>query len=338
MWYRVAIDLSNLKSFSPVETSTVSTGSGAQAIPEKIVSSLEANQERLDEIYHFGGYDPESDKFTNVANTILQVSHSLVPLLSSIIKLIEKETPVKFFIKKQFSLMGLITDIYHILDVCKQLENIEDPQLRVRKFSEYFRASGGLHGVFTGILAVFNTLTKFLNIILHLNVHSPIDFSVVFMGVSIAEYLFEESREDEHKSGVNLLKTKVVNPHTTFLIKKNPNNKIVVDYVKKYIKEHPELSHEEVKAHALEMFLRDEKKSKFRNMPNTKFSYIDIVHIVDNLYDDPHDHIPALRDRRISKEYVDNFMEFLGNASSIQMKISRATFNMGKLLAMLPHV
>ena len=73
-------------------------------------------------------------------------------------------------------------------------------------------------------------------------------------------------------------------------------------------------------------------------MPNTKFSYIDIVHIVDNLYDDPHDHIPALRDRRISKEYVDNFMEFLGNASSIQMKISRATFNMGKLLAMLPHV
>ena len=63
---------------------------------------------------------------------------------------------------------------------------------------------------------------------------------------------------------------------------------------------------------ALGRFLRDEKKSKFRNMPNSTNSYIDIVHIVDNLYQDPHDNIPALKGKRISKEYYDNFMEFLG--------------------------
>ena len=33
-----------------------------------------------------------------------------------------------------------------------------------------------------------------------------------------------------------------------------------------------------------------------------------------------------------------NFMEFLGNAPAIQIKIARASFNMGKLLAMLPHI
>ena len=89
---------------------------------------------------------------------------------------------------------------------------------------------------------------------------------------------------------------------------------------------------------ALGRFLRDEKKSKFRNMPNSTYSYIDIVHIVDNLYQDPHDYIPALKGKRISKEYYDNFMEFLGNAPAIQIKIARASFNMGKLLAMLPHI
>lgn len=336
MWYRHAINLSNLSGFNSTESSVVPVNN--LAIPEKIKSGINVGKEKVDEIYHFGGVDPNSESFQNFANGILEICHQLVPLLSSFIKIIESKSPLQVLISKFFSLTGLATDAYDILNICKQLEDIEDPKLRVDRFEEHFRASGGLHGVLTGMLAAFNVINKFLTFVMHINVNSPVDFSTVFMGVSLAEYFLEESRDDEHKSGVNLLKTKIVNPHTTFLIKKNPNNKIVVDYVKKYIKEHPELSHEEVKAHALEMFLRDEKKSKFRNMPNSTYSYIDIVHIVDNLYDDPHDHIPALRDRRISKEYVDNFMEFLGNASSIQMKISRATFNMGKLLAMLPHV
>ena len=338
MWYRIAINLSNLPGFNSTETDVELKDGGIRDVPEKLVSGLEANHEKLDEIYNFGGYDTESEKFINIANTIMQVSQSLVPLLSSIIKLLDKDTPLKFLIKKQFSLMALMNDMRHVVDACEKLEAIQDPQLRIKKFTEYFRASGGLHGVFTSILAAFNTMTKFLNIAMHLSVKSPVDLSTASSLVSVVEYLFEESREDEHKSGVNLLKTKVVNPHIEFLVKKNPNNKIIVNYVKKYIEDNPDKTHEEVRNEALGRFLRNEKKSKFRNMPNSKYSYIDIVHIVDNLYQDPHDYIPALKDKRISKEYYDNFMEFLGNASSIQMKITRASFNMGKLLSMLPHI
>ena len=59
---------------------------------------------------------------------------------------------------------------------------------------------------------------------------------------------------------------------------------------------------------------------------------------MDNLYTDPHDLIPALKGKRISKEYYDNLMDFLNNATMIQMKINRAAFNLSKLLLMLPHV
>lgn len=338
MWYRIAINLSNLSGFNSTETDVESRDGRIKIVPEKLLSGLEDSKEKLDELYHFGGLDPDSEKFKNLSNSILKVSHELVPVLTNVVKIIEQQKPLQFLIKKQFSLMGIITDIYHLLDICKQIEDIEDSSLRVKKFTEYFKASGGMHGVATHLFAVFNSISKMLNFLMHMDVRSPIDFSSLFMGVSVAEYFLEESREDEHKSGVNLLKTKVVNPHIEFLIKKNPKNKIVVNYVEKYIKDHPDASHEEVKENALKFFLRDEKKSKFKSLPGGKFSYIDIVNIVDNLYTDPHDLIPALKGKRISKEYYDNLMDFLNNATMIQMKINRAAFNLSKLLLMLPHV
>lgn len=337
MWYRVAINLSNLQGFSPVETSVVSRNNNVGSIPDKLVSNLNNAEEKVDNIYYFGGMDPESEKFQNFANDILEVSHQLVPVISAFIKIVDRQTPIQTLINKQFGLTGLLADSYQILEVCRQLEHIEDPELRVRKFTEYFRASGGMHGVLTGLLAAFNIISKFLYFIAHLDVHSPIDFSSVFMGVSIAEYFYEETKDDKDKSGVDLLKSKIVNPHIEFLINKNPRNKIVVNYVTRLIKDRPELRHDEVRDNALEYFLRD-KKSRFRDLPGSKFYYLDIVHIVDNLYEDPHDQIPILRGRRINKEYADKVMDFMGSAPAIQMKINRAVFNLNKLILMLPHV
>ena len=56
--------------------------------------------------------------------------------------------------------------------------------------------------------------------------------------------------------------------------KKNPNNKIIVNYVKKYIEDNPDKTHEEVRGEALGRFLRDKKKSKFRNGKITKKHFI----------------------------------------------------------------
>lgn len=338
MWYRIAINLSNLSGFNSTETDVELKDGGIKDVPEKLLSGLEGSRDKLDELYHFGGLDPESEKFKNISNSILQVSSQLVPVLSSVVKIIEQQKPLQFLIKKQFSLSGIVVGIYDLLEVCKQLKDIEDPSVRVKRYAEYFKASGGLHGVATNLFAVFNSISKILNLVLHLNVHSPVDLSTVFMAFSIGEYVMEESREDEHKSGVNLIKTKVVNPHIDFLIKKNPKNKIVVNYVEKYIKDHPDASHEEVRENALKLFLRDEKKSKFKNISGTVYSYSDILQIVDNLYTDPHDLIPVLKGKRISKEYYDSFMDFLNNASMIQMKINRAAFNLSKLMLILPHL
>jgi hypothetical protein len=336
MWYRHAINLSNLSGFNSTESSVVPVNN--LAIPEKIKSGINVGKEKVDEIYHFGGVDPNSESFQNFANGILEICHQLVPLLSSFIKIIESKSPLQVLISKFFSLTGLATDAYDILNICKQLEDIEDPKLRVDRFEEHFRASGGLHGVLTGMLAAFNVINKFLTFVMHINVNSPVDFSTVFMGVSLAEYFLEESRDDEHKSGVNLLKSTVVNPHIDFLIKKNPKNRIVVNYVQKLIKDRPELRHDEVRDDTLKFFLRNERKSRFKNIRGSKFYYRDIVHIVDNLYEDPHDRMPLLKNKRLNKEYFDKLMEFMGNASSIQMKVQRASFNISKLMLMLPHV
>jgi hypothetical protein len=161
MWYRVAINLSNLQGFSPVETSVVSRNNNVGSIPDKLVSNLNNAEEKVDNIYYFGGMDPESEKFQNFANNILEVSHQLVPVISAFIKIVDRQSPIQALINKQFSLTGLLADSYQILEVCRQLEHIEDPELRVRKFTEYFRASGGMHGVLTGLLAALTSFQNF---------------------------------------------------------------------------------------------------------------------------------------------------------------------------------
>lgn len=338
MWYRVAIDLSNLKGFSPVETSVISKEDKLRPITENIVSVIDSNRDRIDEIYHFGGLDPDSEKFKKLAHNIVDVCHTLRPLLSSIISLIQDEKPLHFFVRKQFGLNAILVDLYHIVNMCDQLELEKDPEVRVSKFIENFKASGGMHGFFTGVLAVFNSITKFLKFFSHIDVHSPIDFSTIFMGFALFEYFIEETREEEHKSGVNLLKTRVINPSLEFLKKKNPKNVVIINYVKDYIKKNPSLSHGEVEEHALDYFLKSDRDKKFREIPGGRYYYVDIVHIVDLLYDDPHDSLPLLRDKRINKEYYDNFIYFLNSSDAIQMKILKATSSMQKLLLMLPHV
>jgi hypothetical protein len=338
MWYRVAIDLSNLKSFSPVETATVSTGSGVQAVPEKIVSVIDSNRDRIDAIYHLGGLDPDSEEFKKIAHNIVDLCHTLSPLLSSIIRLIRDEKPLHFLVRKQFGLNSILADLYHIVDMCDQLELQKDPEVRVSKFIEYFKASGGMHGFFTAVFSVFNSISKFLKFLGHIDIHSPVDLPTFFMGFATIEYFLEETREEEHKSGVSLLKTRVINPSLEFLKKKNPKNIVIIKYVKNYIKKNPDLSHGEVRDHVLDYFLGGERNKKFRNIPGGKFYYLDIVHIVDLLYDDPHDLHPWFAGKRINKEYHDNLMDFLHSADAIQMKILKATLVMQKLLLMLPHV
>ncbi len=338
MWYRVAIDLSNLKTFSPVETSVSPKEDKLRPITENIVSVIDSNRDRMDEIYHFGGLDPDSENFKKIAHNIVDLCHILKPLLESIIRLIQDEKPLHFLVRKQFGLNSILADLYHIVNMCNQLEMEKDPEVRVSKFIENFKASGGMHGIFTGVLSVFNSITKFLKFFSHIDVHSPVDFSIVYMGVALIEYFLEETREEEHKSGVNLLKTRLINPSFEFLKKKNSKNVVIIKYVKDLIKNNPELSHGEVEELALDYFLKGDRDKKFRDIPGGRYYYLDIVQIVDLLYDDPHDLHPAFAGKRISKEYYDNFMNFLNSTDAIQIKIIRATLSMQKLLLLLPHV
>ena len=337
MWYRLAITLPDWK-FSPVETSVSDKDDKLRSVTENFVSKIESNKDRIDEIYHFGGLDPDSEEFRKIAHKIIYHCHILRPLLSSIIKLIQDEKPIHFLVRKLFGLNSVLTDLYHIVDMCNQLELEKNPEVIVNKFIEYFKASGGMHGFFTGILAVFNSITKLLKFFSHIDVHSPIDFSTVYMGFALFEYFLEESRDEEHKSGVSLLKTRVINPSLDFLRKKNPKNVVIINYVQNYIRKNPNLSHGEVQEHALDYFLKSDRDKKFRDIPDGRYYYLDIVHIVDLLYDDPHDIHPLLRGKRVNKEYFDNFIDFLHSSDAIQMKILKATLSMQKLLLMLPHV
>ena len=338
MWYRIAIDLSNLKTFSPVETSVSPKGDKLRPITENIVSVIDSNRDRMDEIYHFGGLDPDSEHFKKIAHSIVDLCHTLKPLLESIISLIQDEKPLHFLVRKQFGLNSILADLYHIVNMCNQLEMENDPEVRVSKFIENFKASGGMQGIFTGVLSVFNSITKFLKFFSHIDVHSPVDFSIFYMGAALIEYFLEETREEEHKSGVNLSKTRLINPSFEFLKKKNSKNVVIIKYVKDLIKNNPELSHGEVEELALDYFLKGDRDKKFRDIPGGRYYYLDIVQIVDLLYDDPHDLHPAFAGKRISKEYYDNFMNFLNSTDAIQIKIIRATLSMQKLLLLLPHV
>ena len=338
MWYRLAINLSNISGFSPVETSVSKKDDKLRSVTDNVKSVIDSNRDRIDEIYHFGGLDPDSEEFKKIAHTIVDHCRTLKPLLSSIIDLIQAQKPLHFLVRKQFGLNAILSDLYHIVDMCNQLELEKNPEARVNKFIEYFKASGGMHGIFTGVFAVFNSITKFLKFFGHIDIHSVIDFPTVYMGVALTEYFLEETREEEHKSGVSLLKTRMINPSFEFLKKKNPKNVVIIKYVEDYIKKNPNLSHGEVENHALDYFLKGDRNKKFRDIPDGRYYYLDIVHIVDLLYQDPHDSLPFLRGKRINKEYYDNFIYFLNSSDAIQMKILKATYSMQKLALMLPHV
>ena len=96
-------------------------------------------------------------------------------------------------------------------------------------------------------------------------------------------------------------------------------------------------THEEVRAHVLDYFLGKQKKRKFKRIPG-QFNYKDIQEIVDILYVDPHDLLPVLGGKRISKLYYDAFMEMMNNASMMQAKCSKASFMLNKLIILLPHL
>jgi hypothetical protein len=342
MWYREAINLSNLQGFSPVETSVISKGSGIGSIPDKLVSNLQGAEEKVDEIYNFGGMDPESEQFQKFSNEVLNLAKALLPLLNSIVAFFEKQTILKFFLTGQFRLGSIIGDIYFLISVCKELENIEDDKVRVKRFADKLRGFGGTQGILSHLVSVFNSVSTILGNLLHLNISSPIDFSTVFMSTALAEYFFEESRDDEHKSGVNLGKGRLVTPTIEFLIKKNPDNRVIASYVERYIKQNPDKTHEEVRAHVLNYFIFSKREpfrnnKKFRRLPGD-YNFKDIEDIVDIIYVDPQDVMPVLGGKRISKFYYDRFEMLMNNAVFMQTKLYKASFMLSKLVIMLPHL
>ena len=141
----------------------------------------------------------------------------------------------------------------------------------------------------------------------------------------IAKYLFEESGDREDKSGLKIIKSRVINPSIEFLFEKNQNIKDLYKYVNEVMVKNSEMTHDQIRDDALKYYGDRLKKE-------------DIVELVDLVYEDPHDAMGVLRGRRISKRFYDNFNYLMSNSGTLQMHCLKASMSLGHMLDWLTHI
>jgi len=343
MWYKQAIDLSNLRGFSPVETSVDSIDKKplTESIPHRVITKFHENRDEIDNVLQFGGLDPEAPFVVDYAEKLLVIIGQLVPALEGVLNYIEERHILRwlnFGLLRYTSLNWVIEDTKNLIILCKNISSISDPRERVEKFLHGFKISDGLYGLIANLVMIFNTIVKVLNEFTDLHIDNKWTFAAYFYGAPFAKYLFEESGADEDKSGLRIIKERVINPTAEYLFKKNSKNRIVYNYALKYIGENPDKTHDEVRDHVLDRFDEDTSKGRFVDMPGEKLNSKDILEIIDILYDDPYDVIGLLRGKRINKTYYDKFIYLMNNSSSLQTKCIQATNALNDLLQWMSHI
>jgi hypothetical protein len=230
MWYRVAIDLSNLKGFSPVETSVESVDKKplTDGPLHKSVTKFHEDRDEIDNVLQFGGLDPDSPFIVDYAEKLLLIIGEVVPALENILGTIEQGHTLKWinFILLRFtSVNWVIEDTKNFISLCNKVKSIEDPRECVDTFISGIRKIDGLYGFIANSVMIFNTIAKGLKEFAGLDIDNKWTFMAYFYGAPIAKYLFEESGDEEDKSGLKIIKKRVINPSLEFLFPIPSNSK-----------------------------------------------------------------------------------------------------------------
>ena len=330
MWYRIAIDLSNLKGFSPIETSVSEVGvdSLTERPLHKSVTKFHESRDELDNVLQLGGLDPDSPFIVDYAEKLLLVIGEVIPALEGILGIVEQGHFLKWinFILLRFtSANWVIEDTKNFISLCNKVKGIEDPRERVDTFISGIRKIDGLYGFIANSVMIFNTIAKGLKEFAGLDIDNKWTFMAYFYGAPIAKYLFEETGDDEDKSGLKIIKKRVINPSLEFLFEKDSKNKVLYKYVIELMDKNQDMTHEQVRDNALKYYGDRLKKE-------------DIVELIDLVYEDPHDAMGVLRGRRISKRFYDNFNYLMSNSGTLQMHCLKASMSLGHMLDWLTHI
>ena len=330
MWYRIAIDLSNLKGFSPVETSVsdVEEKPLTERPLHQSVTKFHESRDEVDNVLQFGGLDSDSPFIVDYAEKLLVLIGEVVPALEGILGFVEQGHALKWinFILLRFtSINWIIEDTKNLISLCNRVKSISDPRERVDTFISGIRKIDGLYGFIANSVMIFNTIAKGLKEFAGLDINNTWTFMTYFYGAPIAKYLFEESGDEEDKSGLKIIKNRVINPSIEFLFEKNPNNKLLYNYVIELMDKNQDMTHDQIRDEALKYY-------KDRVMKE------DIVELVDLVYEDPHDAIGVLRGRRISKRFFDSFNNFMSNSGVLQMYCFKASVALGHMLELIKHI
>lgn len=330
MWYRIAVDLSNLKGFSPIETSVSDVGKKplTERPLHQSVTKFHESRDEVDNVLQFGGLDSDSPSIVDYAEKLLVLIGEVVPALEGILGFVEQGHALKWinFILLRFtSINWIIEDTKNLISLCNRVKSISDPRERVDTFISGIRKIDGLYGFIANSVMIFNTIAKGLKEFAGLDINNTWTFMTYFYGAPIAKYLFEESGDEEDKSGLKIIKNRVINPSIEFLFEKNPNNKLLYNYVIELMDKNQDMTHDQIRDEALKYY-------KDRVMKE------DIVELVDLVYEDPHDAIGVLRGRRISKRFFDSFNNFMSNSGVLQMYCFKASVALGHMLELIKHI
>jgi hypothetical protein len=331
MWYREAINLPDWK-FTPVETSLQKTDdkSLTDSSLHKSVTQFHENRDEIDNTLQFGGLDPNSPFIVDYAEKLVSLIGEVVPPLETILSIAEQGHTLKWinFILLRFtSANWIIEDTKKFINLCNRVKNIQDPRQRIDEFITGVRKTDGLYGFIANSIMVFNTIVKGLKEFSRLDINNKWTFMAYFYGAPIARYLFEEAGDEEDKSGVKIIKKRIINPSLEFLFEKNSKNRDVHAYVLDLTRNNPKMSHDDVLKNT---------SSYFKN--NNSNSPLDITEIVDLVYEDPHDLMGITRGRRISRTYYNSFVSMMSNSSLLQLNCLKATMSLSHMLDWIMHV
>ena len=329
MWYREAIKLPD-KKFTPVESSVESVGSKplTEGDLHQSLTKFHEGRDEIDNVLQFGGLDPDSPFIVEYAEKLLVLIGEVVPALEGILSIVEQGHTLKWinFILLRFtSINWIIEDVKNLISLCNRVKSISDPRERIDAFISGIRKIDGLYGFIANSVMIFNTIVKGLKEFAGLDIDNKWTFMAYFYGAPIAKYLFEESGDEEDKSGLKVIKNRVINPSLEFLFEKNSKNRDLHKYVIELMEKNSEMTHEQIRDNALKYY-RDRIKPQ------------DIVELVDLVYEDPHDVSGLLRGRRISKRFFDSFNIFMSNSGALEMYCFKASVALSHMLEFIRHI
>jgi len=331
MWYRKAINLPDWK-FTPIETSVQKTDNTSltDSNLHQSVTKFHEGRDEVDNTLQFGGLDPDSPFIVDYAEKLLVLIGEVVPPLEGILGFVEQGHTLKWinFILLRFTSSNwIIEDTKKFIVLCNSVKNIQNPHERIDAFINGIRKTDGLYGFLANSIMVFNTIIKGLKEFAHLDINNKWTFMAYFYGAPIARFLFEESGDDEDKSGIKIIKKRIINPSLEFLFEKNHKNKDVHTYVLNLTRNNLKMSHDDVLKNTLNYFENNNSKA-----------ILDIAEIVDLVYEDPHDLMGITQGRRISRAFFNDFTSMMSNSSTLQFNCLKASMALSHMLDWIVHI